>query len=169
MSPPNICFIMLSCYLHGLKGFQLTTCALYATDCIPTEIKGCKRNNQGCATAGIEGLPQHNKQYTYIVYEKSCQQIILHMQGCRGVAPRYDEAASVQLRAVLYAARHILAEAMGGLPDSRTGKDLLPLLLQGAVLPKKQRLVDFSRFHTATLWLGPTLAAAGMLHLPRLA
>lgn len=62
---------------------------------------------------------------------------------------------------MLYAARHILAEAAGGLPDSRTGKDLLPMLLQGAAVPPKQRLVDFSRFHTATLWLGPTLAAAG--------
>ena len=81
------------------------------------------------------------------------------VQDCRGIAPRYDAAATAQLREVLYAARHVLTEATGGLPDSRTGQDLLPMLLQGKAA--HQRIVDFSRFHTAALWLGPTLAAVG--------
>ncbi len=80
-------------------------------------------------------------------------------QDCRGVAPQYDASARAQLREVLFAARHIVTEATGGLPDSRTGQDLLPMLLQGKAAAK--RVVDFSRFHTAMLWLGRTLAAVG--------
>lgn len=79
------------------------------------------------------------------------------------MAPQYDEAARQQLKEVLYAVRHLLTEATGGLPDSRTGQDLLPMLLQGRAAP--QRAVDFSRFHTAALWLGPTLVAAGAFPL----
>ncbi|KAK9903346.1 hypothetical protein WJX75_003447 [Coccomyxa subellipsoidea] len=82
-------------------------------------------------------------------------------QDCRGIAPRYDAAATAQLREVLYAARHVLTEATGGLPDSRTGQDLLPMLLQGKAA--HLCIVDFSRFHTAALWLGPTLAAVGLV------
>lgn len=86
------------------------------------------------------------------------------MQDCRGIAPAYDEAAGKELRPVLHAARHVLAEAVGCLPDSRTGEDLLPLLLAGNVRggqAKEQRVVDFSAFHTAVLWLGPTVVAVG--------
>lgn len=50
---------------------------------------------------------------------------------------------------------------MGPLQDSRTGQDLLPMLLQGRVL--QRHLLDFSGFHTAVLWLGSSIIAAGAI------
>ena len=52
---------------------------------------------------------------------------------------------------------------MGPLQDSRTGQDLLPMLLQGKVL--QWHLLDFSGFHTAVLWLGSSIVAAGATSL----
>ena len=59
--------------------------------------------------------------------------------------------------------RHLFHEAMGHLQDSRTGQDLLPMLLQGKVL--QWHLLDFSGFHTAVLWLGSSIVAAGATSL----
>ena len=52
------------------------------------------------------------------------------MQDCRGPAPLYDPQQRAELRALLFAARHLFAEAASPLWDGRTGQDLLPLLLQ---------------------------------------
>ena len=81
------------------------------------------------------------------------------MQDCQGHAPNYGEGARGTLRETLYAVRHLFHEAMGPLQDSRTGQDLVPMLLQGKVL--RRHLLDFSSFHTAVLWLGPSIIAAG--------
>lgn len=81
------------------------------------------------------------------------------VQDCQGHVPHYGEGTRETLRETLYAVRHLIHEAMGPLQDSRTGQDLLPGLLQGRVL--RRGLLDFSGFHTAVLWLGPSIVAAG--------
>lgn len=55
---------------------------------------------------------------------------------------------------------------MGPLHDSRTGQDLLPMLLQGKA--QRRHLLDFSGFHTAVLWLGSSIVAAGATLLTHL-
>lgn len=60
---------------------------------------------------------------------------MLRVQSCRGVAPAYGPEQRAQLRRVLFAARHLLAEATDALWDSRSGEDLLPLLLQARTRP----------------------------------
>ena len=82
-----------------------------------------------------------------------------HVQDCQGHAPHYEEGTREALRETLYAVRHLFHEAMGPLQDSRTGQDLLPMLLQGKVV--QRHLLDFSGFHTAVLWLGSSIVAAG--------
>ena len=81
------------------------------------------------------------------------------VQDCRGHAPNYGEGARETLRGTLHAMRHLFHEALGPLLDSRTGTDLLPLLLQGKALSR--HCLDFSGVHSAVLWLGPSIAAAG--------
>jgi hypothetical protein len=62
---------------------------------------------------------------------------MLCMQACRGAAPVYGPEQRAQLRKVLFAARHLLAEATDALWDSRSGEDLLPLLLQARARPSR--------------------------------
>ncbi len=81
------------------------------------------------------------------------------VQDCRGHAPNYEGAREV-LRGTLHALRHLFHEALGPLLDSRTGRDLLPALLQGKALSR--HCLDFSGAHSAVLWLGPSIAAAGV-------
>ena len=81
------------------------------------------------------------------------------VQDCQGHAPNYVEGTRGNLREMLYVVRHLFHEAMGPLRDGRTGQDLLPGLLQGRAL--RRHLLDFSAFHTAVLWLGPSIVAAG--------
>lgn len=81
------------------------------------------------------------------------------LQDCCGHAPAYGEGARETLTETLYALRHMFHEAMGPLHDARSGQDLLPGLLQGKTF--SQQLLDFSGFHTAVLWLGPSVVAAG--------
>ena len=82
------------------------------------------------------------------------------LQDCCGHAPSYGEGAREALRGTLHALRHLFHEALGPLLDSRTGGDLLPALLQGKALSR--HCLDFSGFHSAVLWLGPSIAAAGV-------
>ncbi len=86
------------------------------------------------------------------------------MQDCFGHAPSYGDGAREALRGTLHALRHLFHEALGPLLDSRTGRDLLPALLQGKALSR--HCLDFSGFHSAVLWLGPSIAAAGVI-IPR--
>jgi len=46
-------------------------------------------------------------------------------------------------------------------PDSRTGADLIPWLLRGAVLAGGE--ADYSSMHTALLYVGQVVAAVGEL------
>ena len=88
------------------------------------------------------------------------------LQDCCGHVPKYEEGTKEILRETLYALRHMFHEAMGPLHDSRTGQDLLPMLLQGKA--QRRHLLDFSGFHTAVLWLGPSIVAAGAALLTHL-
>ena len=56
------------------------------------------------------------------------------LQDCQGFAPRLDEGAQAKLRLALLASRSVLASCYSTLQDSRTGEDLLPLLLQARTL-----------------------------------
>ena len=93
------------------------------------------------------------------MFESKVQSAVLRIQDCCGHAPAYGEGARETLRETMYALRHLFHEAMGPLHDSRTGQDLLPALLQGKTL--RRHLLDLSGFHTAVLWLGPSIVAAG--------
>lgn len=57
-----------------------------------------------------------------------------YAQECRGFAPAYGAAQRAELASVLFAARHVMAEAANPLHDGRTGQDLIPLLLQARPL-----------------------------------
>ena len=52
------------------------------------------------------------------------------VQECRGCAPLYGATQRAELARVLFAVRHVMAEAADPLRDGRTGQDLIPLLLQ---------------------------------------
>ncbi|DBB07124.1 TPA: hypothetical protein ACH3X1_011698 [Trebouxia sp. C0004] len=82
-------------------------------------------------------------------------------QSCRGYAPRYSASQKGHLRQVLFAARHILLDCFGRLDDSRTGEDTIPWMLQGRCVGN--RLLDFSGFHVAVLWLAGVMASVALV------
>lgn len=85
------------------------------------------------------------------------------LQGCRGYAPRYPPEAVTKLHKNLVAARHVIAETCTPIQDLMSGKDLVPLLLQGWVEEADGTWLDLSGFHSALLWQGTTLLSIGEL------
>ncbi|PRW44524.1 oxidoreductase [Chlorella sorokiniana] len=71
---------------------------------------------------------------------------------CRGHSPAYAPEQRRQLQVSLSAALQVLHSCYDPLPDSRTGADMLPWLLRGAVLAGGR--ADYSGVHTALLYAG---------------
>ncbi|KAL0045181.1 hypothetical protein WJX82_011267 [Trebouxia sp. C0006] len=82
-------------------------------------------------------------------------------QSCRGYAPKYSASQKGHLRQVLFAARHILLDCCGRLDDSRTGEDAISWMLQGRCIGN--RLLDFSGFHVAVLWVAGVMASVALV------
>ncbi|KAL4423051.1 hypothetical protein ABPG77_002085 [Micractinium sp. CCAP 211/92] len=76
---------------------------------------------------------------------------------CRGYAPAYSAEQRQQVQVALSAALQLLHSCYAPIPDSRTGADILPWLLRGAVLANGE--ADFSGMHTALLYAGSALVA----------
>ncbi|PSC69844.1 oxidoreductase [Micractinium conductrix] len=79
---------------------------------------------------------------------------------CRGYAPAYSPDQQEQLQAVLSAALHVVHSCYAPIPDSRTGADIIPWLLRGAVLGGGA--ADFSATHAALLLLGEAVAGVAV-------
>ncbi|KAL0028293.1 hypothetical protein WJX79_007931 [Trebouxia sp. C0005] len=82
-------------------------------------------------------------------------------QSCRGYAPKYSASQKGHLRQVLFAGRHVLLDCFGQLDDSRTSEDVIPWMLQGRCIGK--RLLDFSGFHVAVLWVAGVMASVALV------
>lgn len=80
---------------------------------------------------------------------------------CRGATPAYDASQRAGLQPVLSAALALLHAVFEPLPDSRTGADVLPWLLRGAVLADGG--LDLSGCHAALLYAGGALVAVALL------
>ncbi|KAL4428317.1 hypothetical protein ABPG75_002406 [Micractinium tetrahymenae] len=79
---------------------------------------------------------------------------------CRGHAPAYTPEQREQVQVALSAALQVLHSCYEPIPDSRTGADILPWLLRGAVLAGGE--ADYSGMHTALLYAGSALAAVAV-------
>ena len=82
---------------------------------------------------------------------------------CKGFVPGYSEEQRIELRKVLSAALHVLRSAYRPLPDSRTGLDICPWLLQGLSFADGPFAADFSQTYVAVLAIGSTIVGASCL------
>ena len=81
----------------------------------------------------------------------------------RGEALNYTPEQKEELRRVLSAALQVLHASYRPTPDSRTGCDLLPWLLRGAVIGHGLSISDFSTTYVAVLFAGSTVAGVALL------
>ncbi|KAI3428570.1 hypothetical protein D9Q98_007392 [Chlorella vulgaris] len=79
---------------------------------------------------------------------------------CRGHAPAYTPEQRQHLKVALSAGMHVLHSCYAPLPDSRTGEDMLPWLLRGAVFAGGK--ADYSSMHTVLLYAGQAVVGTAV-------
>lgn len=83
-------------------------------------------------------------------------------QQAQGLAPYYTEKQKSSLRKILSACLAVLSDSYNDLWDSRTGANLIPMILQGQYIPP---YVDFSGMYVAPLFINSTIVSVACFRL----